>query len=324
MKILVIQSKMGIGDTIIYLPYIEAISRQYNSKVTLLAKKNSKASELRESCEYIENIIYLERDNKEKNLRHNGFFGSINLINDLKKHKFDYVFIFNSSIRYKIISKLSGIKHIFQYPLFKKKNQNITVAAQKLIFSAFKENIKSDPILKINHEKVDAAKNEYNIEINKINILLGTGGSGINKIISSKIYIDFILKCINKYDCKFFIATGKSEEENKVLNEILNSINKCNFVKLNDLTIKETLPIIKNCNVAICNDTSFSHISAALGLETIVLIADTSILYGSYSSKMHPITSEETKSHLQPRQNIDPDKIFNKFEKILTKLKSLE
>ena len=57
MKILVIQSKMGIGDTIIYLPYIEAISRQYNSKVTLLAKKNSKASELRESCEYIENII---------------------------------------------------------------------------------------------------------------------------------------------------------------------------------------------------------------------------------------------------------------------------
>ena len=43
MKILVILMKMGIGDTIIYLPYIEAISRQYNSKVTLLAKKKFKS-----------------------------------------------------------------------------------------------------------------------------------------------------------------------------------------------------------------------------------------------------------------------------------------
>ena len=36
-----------------------------------------------------------------------------------------------------------------------------------------------------------------------------------------------------------------------------------------NLSIKETLPIIKNCNLSICNDTSFSHLSAALGIKTI-------------------------------------------------------
>ena len=45
MKILIIQSKMGIGDTIIYLPFIEAISKKFNCKIDLLVKKNSKVSE---------------------------------------------------------------------------------------------------------------------------------------------------------------------------------------------------------------------------------------------------------------------------------------
>ena len=320
MKILVIQSKMGIGDTIIYLPYIEAISKNYNSKVTLLVKKNSKFSEISESCNYIEDVIYLERDSKEKNLRHNGFLGSINLIKDLKQHKFDCVFIFNSSIRYKIISKFSGIKHIFQYPLFKKKNQNIIDAAQNLIFKTIKKKIKSDPVLNIDKEKKEMAKKNYNIKSSILNILIGAGGSGVNKIISSKIYINFMLKCINKYDCRFFIAIGNSEEENKVLKEIANYKDKFNLTKLNDLRIKETLPIIKNCSVAICNDTSFSHISAALGLETIVLMADTSILYGSYSPRMHPIMSEKTNSNRLAREAIDPNKIFSKFEEIISKL----
>ena len=46
MKVLVIQQRMGIGDMIIFLPYIHAISKKFQSKVSLLVKKNSKAKEL--------------------------------------------------------------------------------------------------------------------------------------------------------------------------------------------------------------------------------------------------------------------------------------
>ena len=43
MKILVIQNKMGIGDMIIYLPFIEAISKKFNTPVSILVKESSKA-----------------------------------------------------------------------------------------------------------------------------------------------------------------------------------------------------------------------------------------------------------------------------------------
>ena len=46
MKILIIQTKMGIGDMIIYLPYIHAISKEYKKSVSVLVKDSSKAKEL--------------------------------------------------------------------------------------------------------------------------------------------------------------------------------------------------------------------------------------------------------------------------------------
>ena len=91
----------------------------------------------------------------------------------------------------------------------------------------------------------------------------------------------------------------KNNEEQLILNEILKSGYKDFCISLDDLSIKETLPIIKNCNFSICNDSSFSHLSAALGVKTITLMADTPLIYGSYSSKMFPIIpdGEESVTH---------------------------
>ena len=45
MKILIVQNRMGIGDMVIFLPYIEAISKKFKVPVNLLVKENSKATE---------------------------------------------------------------------------------------------------------------------------------------------------------------------------------------------------------------------------------------------------------------------------------------
>ena len=42
MKILAIQNRMGIGDTIIFLPFIEALAKKFETQVYLLVKENSK------------------------------------------------------------------------------------------------------------------------------------------------------------------------------------------------------------------------------------------------------------------------------------------
>ena len=98
MKILVIQNRMGIGDMIMFLPFIKAISNYYGEQVSLMVKKSTKASEYLNEEKYIKEIIYLERSEGEK--RHAGVKGFFNLIEDFKGKKFDKVFIFK--IFYKI------------------------------------------------------------------------------------------------------------------------------------------------------------------------------------------------------------------------------
>ena len=121
MKILVVQNKMGIGDMVIYLPFIEAISKKFNTPISILVKESSKAEKFLKDNNTIDKIIILERGNKLKNGKHDGLIGAYNLAKDLRQYNFDKVFIFNSSFRYNLIARVSGIKDIYQYPLFKKK-----------------------------------------------------------------------------------------------------------------------------------------------------------------------------------------------------------
>ena len=89
---------------------------------------------------------------------------------------------------------------------------------------------------------------------------------------------------------------------------------------MDKIKLSETLPIIKNCDIAICNDSSFSHLSAALEIPTIVLMSDTPLLYGNYSPRMYPVIpdGEETVTHnTLGKEKINPEKIFNLFNKIL-------
>ena len=319
MKILVIQNRMGIGDTVIFLPYIKALSKKFNSPISLLVKESSKADQYLHQTDYIDKILLLERD-KKTNDRHSGFFGSLNLIKEIKKNKFDKIIIFNSSLRFHLIAKFSDIPEIYQYPLFQKKDQHITDTPKKFMKDKFNLNINEDPEIQIDQESISQSSKKFQINKDELNILLGIGGSGPTKRIPAKTFISVIKMMSEKRKSKFFLATGKNDEEQLILNEILKSRYKDFCIPLDDLSIKETLPIIKNCNLSICNDSSFSHLSAALGIKTITLMADTPLVYGNYSSIMFPVIpeGEETVTHnTLGKEKINSTKILNKIFELL-------
>ena len=320
MKILVIQNKMGIGDMIIYLPFIKAISKKFNTTVSILVKESSKAEQFLKNSNFIDKIIILERNNKLKNDRHEGLAGFYNLIRDLRQYSFDKVFIFNSSFRFNLIAKIAGIKDIHQYPLLQKKNQHVIEAAKKLLKKNLDLNVESNPEISINSHSIKEARSRYKINNNEKNILLGVGGSGPTKRIPAIIFIKLMRLITQKYKCKFFLATGKDIQEQEILKEILDTEFKNECYRLDDLNLTEILPIIKNCDVSVCNDSSFSHLSSGLGLKTIVLMADTPLLYGNYSSMMHPIIpdGENTVTHdTLGKDRINPNKIFDQLDHIL-------
>ena len=99
MKVLVIQPKIGMGDMVIYLPYIHAISKKYQTPVSILVKENSRASQLLAEDSHIKEIIILDRT-KDNLGAHDGISGFFQLSRELKLKKFDKVFIFSSSLRY--------------------------------------------------------------------------------------------------------------------------------------------------------------------------------------------------------------------------------
>ena len=320
MKILAIQNRMGIGDTIIFLPFIKALSKKFNTPISLLVKKSSKADQYLHQTDYVDKVLFLDEEKKE-NSNHNSFFENLKLIKNIKKYNFEKIFIFNSSLRYNLIARFSRITEIYQYPLFKKTNQHITNTPKKFLKDQLNLDVNDDPVIEIDNMLVLNSAKKFQINKNEINILLGIGGSGPTKRIPAHIFLNVIEEISKEKKCKFFLATGKNSEEQIILNEILQSQFGKLCIPLDNLSIKDTLPVIKNCDLSICNDSSFSHLSAALKIKTITLMADTPLIYGSYSSKMYPIIpdGEETVTHnTLGKEKIDPQKIFNKLNEIIS------
>jgi len=300
MKILIIQQRYGIGDMVIFLPYIHAISKKFNSPVSLLAKESSKANDILENDKHINEIVTLD---KEKD----GLSGFFKLSNELKKRNFDKVFIFNSSVRYNLIAKFAGIKSIHQYPLFRSKD-NIVHSAKIFAENAIGEVIATEPNLKI--KNID-----NNYDKNFKHICLGISASGPTKRWGIENYIKLCGELTKTKKCKFYLAAGKNDLS--LINKFRNSDAGKNCDSFEKLSIKETLPIIKNCDCYIGNDTGFMHLAVALGIKSLVLFMDSPVMaYGKYSSRI-TVVEPEGEKNTTTHDTMGKDKIS--FEEVLSK-----
>ena len=132
--------------------------------------------------------------------------------------------------------------------------------AKDLIKKNLEIDVVKNPEIGISSNLIKNAYLKFNINSDEQNILLGIGGSGPTKRIPSKTFLSVMEKICNFKKSKFFLATGKKDDEQKILNQLLNSKFRDKCIPLDDLSIADTLPIIKNCNISICNDSSFSHL----------------------------------------------------------------
>ena len=318
MKVLVIQPKIGMGDMVIYLPYIHAISKKYQKPVSILVKENSRASQLLAEDKHIKEIIKLDRTKNNSGL-HDGLSGIFKLSRDLKLKKFDKVFIFNSSLRYLLISKIAGIKNISQYPLFRKKD-NIVTSAKIFTENELGEIVSTQPELIVNDNKVNKAKQKFSKEFK--HICLGISASGPTKRWDIKNFIKLCIDINARTPSKFYIAAGNNDKD--LIDQFLNSELSNNCISFKDLKISETLPIIKNCNIYIGNDTGWLHISSALGVKCLALFMDSPVqAYGKYSKNIEIIVpegeTEETTTHdTLGADKISFEKVFNKTIKLIS------
>jgi len=317
MKVLVIQPRIGMGDMIIYLPYIHAISKRYKTSISLLVKNNARANELLADDNHIDEILTLDRT-ITKSGSHDGIKGFFKLVEELKLKKYDRVFIFSSSLRYFLIAKIAGIKNIFQYPLFRKKD-NIVLSAKVFTEEILNKVVSTQPVIYLDKNKIEQANKSF-IKQYK-HICLGFSASGPTKRWDIENYIKLCEKINSKLPCKFYLAGDKNEKD--CIKKIKNSKIGSECFSFSELSVKEAMPIIKNCDLYLGNDTGWLHISSALGLKSLALFMDSPVLaYGKYSENIYTIIpegeTEETTTHdTLGMKRISFDKVFNKAIELL-------
>lgn len=283
-KGLIIQTRPGVGDLCMFLPYIQQI-KEHNKDFafTLVTKKRTAAKQILKYEQSINQIVYLEDETIAiTKSKINNFF---KLLNFIKKNNFSKIYIMHFSIFWFLLAKISGIKNIYKYGILKK---NVDIH-----LNALEQNKRwlQDPNLSSQTKIVYPQNNSKNNN----QIIIGIGSSGPTKKWPTENYIELIKK-INDKNIKFYLAGGNNEIENQIANKIINEIKENRIESLCSLSIEEIMPIINSSKLYIGNDTGFMHLSAGLNIPAIGLFGDTPLSYAKYNKNIFPIIPENFKT----------------------------
>ena len=306
MKVGIFLSYIGLGSNLLHLTYCHQIAKKYGpvSVVTLCKNLEQVIGE----DPLIKEVIYIEKYYKK-------FSDIFKLSKLLKEYNFNTLYIFYPSIRFFLASKLAGIKKVYYYKFFKKKNLHLVKAAKKFV----EENlyIKSCPTetkIFISEKNKQIAKS--NLDKSKKNIIIGAGSSGISQRWGETNYINLIKKLIKKKDCFFYILCGPKEKE--IADKIINEVNSNICLTLSNKTIAEVIPIISVCDIYIGNDSFGQHVSSQCSIPSLIIMIDSPKAYSDYSKNqfriLPPGISIENISH---DSGISPDEI--KVDLVLAK-----
>ena len=159
-------------------------------------------------------------------------------------------------------------------------------------------------------------QNKFKITNNTKNIICGISASGPTKRWDINNYIKLFENLNSKFECKFFLAGGSSDEV--LIKQILNSSIGKNCVSFSSMTIEQTIPIISSCQYYIGNDTGWGHIASGLGLKSLFLFMDSPpSAYGVYSKNISIIvpdgeTVESCAHNTRGKNKIPADKVVRK------------
>lgn len=307
-KGLIVQTRPGVGDLCMFLPYIQQIKEHNRDfQFTLIAKKRSAAKQILKYERSINQIIYLEDEILEiTKSKINNFF---KILNFTKKNNFSKIYIMHFGIFWFLIAKISGIKNIYKYGLLKK-NVDIYLNA-----------LEQNKIWLQNNNLSSQTKIAYLQSNSKNNnqIIIGIGSSGPTKRWSTENYIELIKRIDNK-NITFYLAGGNNEIENLIAKKIINEAKENRVESLCSLSIEEIMPIINSSKLYVGNDTGFMHLSAGLNIPAIGLFGDTPLSYANYTKNILPIIPENFKTvrHNSMAMNkITVSQVLNEVKKLI-------
>jgi ADP-heptose:LPS heptosyltransferase len=280
MKTGIYLSYIGLGANLLHLSYCHQIAKKYGPVTIITLCRNLK--EALTDDPLIKEVYYLDKYQKK-------FIDIFRLSRVLKKFSFQNLLIFYPSLRIYIAAKIAGIKDIYSYKFFKKKNLHLVNAAKSLTKKFLNNDdcqtetdffIKDERILKINNE---FSKNSFRI-------VLGVGSSGPTTRWGSDNFAKLINKLNEIGDFFFLILCGPNEKV--IEHEITSKLNKNNYLTLTNKKIYDLIPYLCASDMYVGNDSFGSHILSQSGKKSIVFLLDSPKAYTDYSKNYFRIIPE--------------------------------
>ena len=296
----------GLGANLLHLSYCHQIAKKYGpvSIITLCPNLNK----ILKSDPLIKEIFYLDKYHKK-------FFDLFKLAKFLKKFNFENIFIFYPGLRQFLSCKIAGIKNIYHYPLFNKKNLHLVNAAKNFTEKSLKiENCPTETKIFIDQSKIE----KYKLSDRK-KIILGIGSSGP----TTKWGYDNFASLINELnkigDYYFYLLCG-SDEENGA-KKIINQIEKKNCESLSSKDVSEIIYYIYLSDIFIGNDSFGHHVACQMNKPSFVILLDTPKAYSDYSKNQYRLTPPNIDiNDISHDSALDPNSITT--EMILNKIKN--
>ena len=312
MKTGIYLSYIGLGANLLHLSYCHQIAKRHGPVTIITLCKNLK--ETLADDPLIENVYYLDKYQKK-------FFDIFKLSRVLKKFNFQNLIIFYPSLRIYIAAKIAGIKNIFSYDFFKKKNLHLINAAKSLTKKFLNtDDCRTETNFFIKDERILNINNKFSK--NSFRIVIGAGSSGPTTRWGSDNFAKLINNLNEIGDFFFVILCGPNEK--KIEDEIISKLNKSNYLTLSNKKMYDIIPYLCASDMYVGNDSFGSHILSQSGKKSIVFLLDSPKAYTDYSKNYFRIIPEGYKiEEITHGTSANPNLIsVNEVIKNITKLKN--
>ncbi|MFH1867923.1 MAG: lipopolysaccharide heptosyltransferase II [Candidatus Omnitrophota bacterium] len=292
MKRILIIEVNWVGDVLFTTPAIRAI-RENNPNAFIGCLTVPRCVDMLKDNPCIDEIIVYDEEG-----HHNGIFGKISLVSELKKKRFDTVISFHRSMSRMLIAALAGIPRRIGYSTKKRfwlltdsvsppskephrveyfvnivKTIGMNTKTRDYEFyipeNAFKE---ADEILK-----------EAGIEVGEKFFVINPGGNWLPKRWPKELYGELCKGLKSEHGMKIVI-TG-AEKDIPLAEDIISMSSNSAVSICGKTTLKELAAVMKRASVVISNDSGPMHISVSQRTPTVAIFGPTSpSITGPYGS----------------------------------------
>lgn len=294
-KILILRYRF-IGDTVLTTPFIKNVKNIFpDSKIDVLVSPNS--GELIEGNPNVNKVFYLDSTKLHKYEKISipnpqspiPFFSLFSCAKELKKEKYDLIFVLKRSFSSAFLAYLIGAKyrvgfntelrsffltHSIPYDKSKHELSNFLDCLQP-----FSKNVEmlTPEIFPSEKEKNRAKELIKSLDPYKPKILIHASSAHPYKAWSKRYFAELIDDLYEKYKSQFIFTGAGIDKE--IYDEILSKSKYKDKILYENLcgktNIRECYAIYENLHMAICVDSGNAHLAAAAGIPTYVLFGPT-------------------------------------------------